>query len=495
MRCHAGSAMRKKEGQPTIDSLLEASNWEERLAEARARREKALAARSSAPATLAKEAADTTPDKDNFAPQTVETEAHPQAAKPAPRRFLVAAVTVGLLIGAAAGGLGVWFAQNGAGPLGQSQPVSLPSGASGETTEVETVAARTVDITREEPGEVLGLTRPRARSDLTASTPEAETLSVPPQQPGQLVEGPQFDEPALAALQPTRPQQMRQVDRLRAGTAPSMNDQPGMLIIEDATTAPRAPFPQASLPEPPMELPQSAAAPPAPSAPIDRHAGVDKLTPLMPEASVQLLAPQQPEQSVEQPSIEPATTVRQLTPPQQADSVQRLETADAPAMNDQPGAFNIEARSAAPPAPRAEIGLPERGLELEQRAALPPPRGAPIDKQATVPRLSRPSGQDAAPEIPASPLPALSNVRIFVSEAGSKDDRANLTELLQDAGVQAPAPVPLAFAAPETEVRYYTPDDAAAARRIAKPLGATARDFTRYRPKPPEGTIDVYLSD
>ena len=39
-----------KEDGPTIDSLLKGSNWESRLAEARAKREKVLAAKAGAPA-------------------------------------------------------------------------------------------------------------------------------------------------------------------------------------------------------------------------------------------------------------------------------------------------------------------------------------------------------------------------------------------------------------------------------------------------------------
>ena len=45
-----------------------------------------------------------------------------------------------------------------------------------------------------------------------------------------------------------------------------------------------------------------------------------------------------------------------------------------------------------------------------------------------------------------------------------------------------------------SNVRYFHPEDATAAGRLAEEIGAAARDFTSYRPSPPGGTIEVWLA-
>jgi hypothetical protein len=42
-------------------------------------------------------------------------------------------------------------------------------------------------------------------------------------------------------------------------------------------------------------------------------------------------------------------------------------------------------------------------------------------------------------------------------------------------------------------VRYYHPEDAAAADLVAGAVGGVARDFTDFRPQPAEGTVEVWL--
>jgi hypothetical protein len=45
----------------------------------------------------------------------------------------------------------------------------------------------------------------------------------------------------------------------------------------------------------------------------------------------------------------------------------------------------------------------------------------------------------------------------------------------------------------QTQVRYYHPEDAAAADLVAAAVGGPARDFTDFRPQPPAGTVEVWL--
>ena len=46
----------------------------------------------------------------------------------------------------------------------------------------------------------------------------------------------------------------------------------------------------------------------------------------------------------------------------------------------------------------------------------------------------------------------------------------------------------------ESEVRFFHPEDAPEAARIAAAVDATARDFSAYRPAPAPGTLDVWLA-
>ena len=45
------------------------------------------------------------------------------------------------------------------------------------------------------------------------------------------------------------------------------------------------------------------------------------------------------------------------------------------------------------------------------------------------------------------------------------------------------------------QVRFFHDADIAAAGTLADALGAEIRDFTQFNPKPPLGTIEIYLSD
>ncbi|WP_336469195.1 hypothetical protein [Frigidibacter sp. MR17.14] len=51
------------------------------------------------------------------------------------------------------------------------------------------------------------------------------------------------------------------------------------------------------------------------------------------------------------------------------------------------------------------------------------------------------------------------------------------------------------LAEPEEVVRYFHPEDRALAEAAAQTINARVDDFTFYAPAPPEGTVQVWLSD
>ena len=63
-----------------------------------------------------------------------------------------------------------------------------------------------------------------------------------------------------------------------------------------------------------------------------------------------------------------------------------------------------------------------------------------------------------------------------------------------DLGIGDARITPVRFKVSETHVRYYHPEDAAAAEALAGILGTEARDHTAFRPRPPDGTVEVFLA-
>lgn len=55
--------------------------------------------------------------------------------------------------------------------------------------------------------------------------------------------------------------------------------------------------------------------------------------------------------------------------------------------------------------------------------------------------------------------------------------------------------VPTAFAVERSLVRYYHAEDRDMAQRSAAAIGAETEDFSTYAPRPPAGTIEIWLAD
>lgn len=126
---------------------------------------------------------------------------------------------------------------------------------------------------------------------------------------------------------------------------------------------------------------------------------------------------------------------------------------------------------------------------------------------ATAAETTEAAGADAAatgvdaPEPegePAGVPPARVLVHVPSGLASSEADRA--VAALGAAGYTPASRLPAQFTIGSTNIRYYHPEDAAAARIMAAAISAetgstaVARDFTDFRPQPLAGTIEVWLA-
>ncbi|MBT8408286.1 MAG: hypothetical protein KJN93_01515 [Alphaproteobacteria bacterium] len=130
-------------------------------------------------------------------------------------------------------------------------------------------------------------------------------------------------------------------------------------------------------------------------------------------------------------------------------------------------------------------------------AALPLPQGAP---PAPAPQAAPAPASPA----PATPQPAaqepsgtgFEDLRVLLNAPASVTDAsiAAATAELGDLGATPGSVTRVDFNVSQSQVRFFRAEDAAAARQMAETLGARARDFTDFRPSPPPGTIEVFLS-
>jgi hypothetical protein len=142
-------------------------------------------------------------------------------------------------------------------------------------------------------------------------------------------------------------------------------------------------------------------------------------------------------------------------------------------------------------------------------AAPGPDLSAPSDAPLATPRVARltaPVPVAALPLTPGAPEPAsrfavappadFSDLSIFVFVPPSRP--GNTTEAtvaaLRDTGLPVGTPRNSGFTIRQSHVRYYHSRDAEFATILADAVGGPARDFTDFRPAPPAGTLEIWLS-
>jgi hypothetical protein len=85
-------------------------------------------------------------------------------------------------------------------------------------------------------------------------------------------------------------------------------------------------------------------------------------------------------------------------------------------------------------------------------------------------------------------------VRVAVPGTVPDPDVEALVGVLQDVGLGDGRFTRVNFTVTETHVRYYLPEDAEAAATLGEIIGAEVRDHTSFRPRPPDGTLEIYIA-
>lgn len=93
---------------------------------------------------------------------------------------------------------------------------------------------------------------------------------------------------------------------------------------------------------------------------------------------------------------------------------------------------------------------------------------------------------------PTTRFPGL-DILVWAPQATSDERVAEVEQSLKEAGFAIDPANRLDIRITQDQVRYFQPSSAEAAAILANAIGARLRDFTNFRPAPPEGTIEVWL--
>jgi len=106
--------------------------------------------------------------------------------------------------------------------------------------------------------------------------------------------------------------------------------------------------------------------------------------------------------------------------------------------------------------------------------------------------------------VPDAPLPfgagavgaqfQLTNVSLNAPASYDPQRLGELVASMRASGFPAKDPNLVNVAISKTNVRYFHSSDAAAAQALADIVGGQARNFTDYRPQPPQGTLEVWMA-
>lgn len=263
----------------------------------------------------------------------------------------------------------------------------------------------------------------------------------------------------------------------------------------------------------------------APSMPVSAAVagGAGPATALAPRAVVgtvrttdapRLAAPQDPDRPLAGGDAAPGAVLAALAAPALPDAAAGVPDPAPPVPQSTadtgPPRLASAAPLTAPPGQRAAPGIdlspPAPPLPApttpEVAAAAPAPENVPEPVTAD----ERPAaseevaaadelGATAEPEPPA-PAPPRADavlVHMLVPADGAGQSAVALSDAVAALGYTRRDPAPVNVTIRQTQVRYYHPEDAGAAELVAGAVGGPARDFTDFRPSPPDGTIEVWI--
>ncbi len=165
-----------------------------------------------------------------------------------------------------------------------------------------------------------------------------------------------------------------------------------------------------------------------------------------------------------------------------------------------PAAEESRFGSAAPRLPLAGR-LPEVLPEIPPANPGPPRQAArsasPLPGEDFAPDPAPVAGPAPAPgsgrRSPVAPPPGRYTVLVHAPAGVERARVERDMAALRATGLGPGKPRRVGFRISRSNVRYFHPADRAAAARLAEAIGAQLRDFTSFRPQPPEGTIEVWL--
>ncbi len=347
-----------------------------------------------------------------------------------------------------------------AAPAEEAAPAAAPVEPAEAPAPAEPVldAPRPIDMARLE---AIALAAPAAAVDATAALPGQSETPGPRTLPPPPLLAPAAADPALSGI------------GVRAQVAaPSLASGPAVTRAAEASdvATPAAAATRIAGAEAPRLAPPSQdtlAAMPAPLAAV-AQVGEAAVLPAAPESAA--------EPDLQLPAVLAA--------------VARPSSTEAPAASEAGSAPRVDAAPpAALPAPEAEVAT--------EVAAAPEPEPAPAPEPA-VEAAAEPAEEpaevaEAAAESPAPPRVDAVLVSILAPRDTAPERVAEAAGTIGGLGYTSREPAEVGVTIRQTQVRYYHPEDAAAAELVAAAVGGTARDFTDFRPQPPDGTVEVWL--
>lgn len=145
-------------------------------------------------------------------------------------------------------------------------------------------------------------------------------------------------------------------------------------------------------------------------------------------------------------------------------------------------------------------GLPRPGAAAAGgRVSLPGAGADPVIAGGAAARVAA-ALADAPPRvIPPSlmpPRPTFAGLSVHIHAPGSigNDALDQIAADLADIGFAPAPPARVGITVRNTQVRFFHDADAEAAATLAGKAGAVVRDFTSFRPSPPDGTLELWLA-
>ena len=173
-------------------------------------------------------------------------------------------------------------------------------------------------------------------------------------------------------------------------------------------------------------------------------------------------------------------------------SIPSLETSDPP-QSEKP----VSSDEAG--APEVPLDVQETSAEVPQDAQAPSildsrALGVAPDNRATD-ALGELSPAQVEPNLPGLANPNDLTVHLRSGAEITDKEISDAEGTFQAIGIPVETSIRVNYTISSNQVRFFHRRDSEPAGALAELLGATARDFTSYRPQPPVGMIEVFLTD